>query len=138
MSAVTEFRDFILRGNVVDLAVGVVIGGAFGAIVKALVSDLITPLIGLFGKVDLSYLHGHIGNADFAVGDFLNTVLSFLIIAAVVFFLVVKPVNHLMTLRKTAPAVAPTTRDCPFCLSSIPLAATKCAFCTADVPLVAA
>jgi large conductance mechanosensitive channel len=138
MSAATEFRDFILRGNVVDLAVGVVIGGAFGAIVKALVADLITPLIGLFGKVDLSYLHGKIGKADFAVGDFLNTVISFLIIAAVVFFLVVKPVNHLMALRKTEPAVTPTTRECPFCVSSIPIAATKCAFCTADVPPVAA
>ena len=134
MSAAKEFRDFILRGNVVDLAVGVVIGGAFGGIVTALVKDLITPLIGLFGKVDLSYLHGHVGKADFAVGDFLNTVISFLIIAAVVFFLVVKPVNHLMSLRKTNTPVAPTTRECPFCVSSIPIKATKCAFCTADVP----
>lgn len=134
MSIAKEFRDFILRGNVVDLAVGVVIGVAFGAVVTALVKDLITPLIGLFGKIDLSYLHGHIGHADFAVGDFLNALISFLIIAFVVFFLIVKPVNHLMSLRKTETPNAPTTRECPFCLSSIPIKAAKCAFCTADVP----
>ncbi len=133
MSAAKEFRDFILRGNVVDLAVGVVIGAAFGAIVKAFVADLITPLIGIAGKIDLSNLHGHIGKADFAVGDFLNTVISFLLIAAVVFFLVVKPVNHLMALRKTDTPTDPTTRECPQCLSSIPMKASRCAFCTADV-----
>lgn len=135
MSVAKEFRDFILRGNVVDLAVGVVIGGAFGGIVNAFSKDIITPLIGIFaGKIDLSNLHRHIGKADFAVGEFLNTIISFVIIALVVFFLVVKPVNHLMSLRKTETPVAPTTRDCPRCLSSIPLAATRCAFCTSDVP----
>ena len=133
MSTVTEFRDFILRGNVVDLAVGVVIGGAFGAIVKAFVTDLITPLIGMFGKVDLSNLNTTINGAKFGFGDFLNVVISFLIIATVVFFLVVKPVNHLMSLRKTDTPTDPVTRECPQCLSSIPVKASRCAFCTAEV-----
>ena len=133
MSAAKEFREFILRGNVVDLAVGVIIGGAFGAIVTSFVKDIITPLIGLPGKYDLSSLKFAVHDQTFQVGDFLNTVISFLIIAAVVFFFVVKPVNYLMSLRKTAPPVEPTTRECPRCLSSIPLAATRCAFCTSDV-----
>lgn len=133
MSNVTDFRDFVLRGNVVDLAVGVVIGGAFGAIVTAFVKDLITPLIGMFGKVDLSNLNTTINGAKFGIGDFLNVVISFLLIALVVFFLVVKPVNHLMSLRKTDTPTDPVTKECPQCLSSIPLKATRCAFCTSDV-----
>ena len=138
MSTMTEFRDFILRGNVVDLAVGVVIGGAFGAIVKALIDDLITPLIGIFfanPKKPISFdeLHFTIHGSQFLVGNFLNAVVAFLLISVVVFLFVVKPVNHLMSLRKTAPAAAPTTRECPECLSSIPLQATRCAFCTAQV-----
>jgi large conductance mechanosensitive channel len=136
MSTVTEFRDFILRGNVVDLAVGVVVGMAFGKIVDALVKDLITPFIGMFGKVDLSSLNTTINGAKFGFGDFLNVVISFLIIATVVFFLVVKPVNHLMSLRKTDTPTDPLTRECPQCLSSIPLKATRCAFCTAEVAAV--
>ena len=133
MGIAKEFRDFILRGNVVDLAVGVLIGGAFGGIVTALTKDLITPFIGMFGKVDLSNLNTTINGAKFGFGDFLNVVVSFLITAFVVFFFVVKPVNHLMSLRKTEPPVAPTTRECPYCLSSIPVLASRCAFCTAEV-----
>ena len=136
MSLVTEFREFVLRGNVVDLAVAVVIGGAFGGIVKAFVSDIITPLIGLPSKVDLSSLNTTIHGAKFGFGDFLNTVLSFIIVAAVVFFFVVKPVNYLMSLRKTEPAVAAATRECPQCLSSIPVKASRCAFCTSEVAAV--
>jgi large conductance mechanosensitive channel len=141
MSAATEFRDFILRGNVVDLAVGVVIGGAFGGIVTALVKDVITPLIAaVVGNpqkpINFDQLNFELHGSQFLIGNFLNVIVSFIIIAAVVFFLVVKPVNHLMSLRKTETAVAPTTRNCPFCLSSIPLQAKKCAFCTADVPAV--
>ncbi len=128
-----EFRDFILRGNVVDLAVGIIIGGAFGGVVNALAKDIITPFIGMFGKVDLSNLNTTINGAKFGFGDFLNIVVSFLIMAFVVFFFVVKPVNHLMSLRKTETPVAPTTRECPYCLSSIPIQASRCAFCTADV-----
>ena len=141
MSTLTEFRDFILRGNVVDLAVGVVIGGAFGTIVKALIADLITPLIGIFfanpkKPVSFDQLHFTIHGSQFLIGDFLNSVVSFVLIAAVVFFFVVKPVNHLMSLRKTEPAVDATTRECPQCLSSIPLKAIRCAFCTAEVAAV--
>ena len=133
MSIVTEFKEFVLRGNVVDLAVAVVIGGAFSKIVTAFVADVITPLIGLPGKVDLSNLNTTIHGAKFAFGDFLNTVISFVILAAVVFFLIVKPLNYLMSLRKTETPVTATTRECPECLSSIPLKATRCAFCTAEV-----
>lgn len=136
MSVITEFKEFVLRGNVIDLAVAVVIGGAFSKIVAAFVSDIITPLIGLPGKVDLSNLDTTIHGAKFAFGDFLNTVISFVIVAAVVFFLVVKPLNYLMSLRKTETPVTATTRECPQCLSSIPSKATRCAFCTAEVAAV--
>src|SRR5579871_5157078 len=133
MSAASDFRDFILRGNVVDLAVGIVIGAAFGAVVTALVTDIITPLVTIPGKVDFSNLTFQIGGGVFKYGHFINTVLAFLIIAAVVFFFIVRPVNALMALRKTQTPVEPTTRDCPYCLSSIPAKATRCAFCTADL-----
>lgn len=141
MSTMTEFRDFVLRGNVVDLAVGVVIGGAFGTIVKALIDDLITPLIGIFfadpkKPVNFDELHFTIHGSQFLIGNFLNSVVAFLLIAAVVFLFVVKPVNHLMSLRKTESPVAATTRECPLCLSSIPMKATRCAFCTAEVAAV--
>ena len=136
MSAATEFKEFILRGNVVDLAVGVLIGGAFGGIVTALTKDIITPFIGMFGKIDLSGLNTTINGAKFGFGDFLNTVIAFVIMAAVVFFFVVKPINFLMSRRKTEPAAAATTRECPQCLSSIPLLATRCAFCTAEVAAI--
>ena len=136
MSIVTEFKEFVLRGNVIDLAVGVIVGGAFGGIVTALVKDIITPLIGLPGKVDLSNLNTTIHGAKFAFGDFLNSVVSFLILAVVVFFVIVKPVNYLMSLRKTETPVAAVTRECPECLSSIPLKAVRCAFCTAEVTAV--
>ncbi len=134
MSAASDFKQFILRGNVVDLAVGVVIGTAFAAITTAFVKDIITPLVGLPGKIDLSSLNVKIDNANFLIGDFLNSVVAFLIMALVVFFLVVRPVNYLMSRRKTETPVEPTTRDCPRCLSSVPLLATRCAFCTSDLP----
>lgn len=142
MSAATEFKEFILRGNVVDLAVGVVIGAAFAGIVDALVKDVITPLIGIFvsdpkNPVNFDELNFAIHGSKFLVGHFLNGILSFLLIAIVVFFFVVKPVNYLMSRRKTETPVTATTRECPQCLSSIPLAATRCAFCTAEVPAVA-
>lgn len=138
MAITKEFRDFILRGNVIDLAVGVVIGGAFGKIVTALVNDLITPLIGIFfadpkKPISFDQLNFAVRGSQFLIGDFLNVVVAFILIAAVVFFFVVKPVNHLMSLRKTETPVAPTTRECPYCLSSIPVKASRCAFCTAEV-----
>lgn len=135
MSAAKEFREFILRGNVVDLAVGVIIGGAFGGIVTAFTKDIITPLIGIFGGVPkFDALHFTINKSQFLIGDLINVVIAFLLLAAIVFFLVVKPVNHLMTLMKTETSPESPTRECPYCVSSIPVKATKCAFCTADVP----
>src|SRR5438477_9271077 len=126
-----EFRAFLLRGNVVDLAVAVVIGVAFGAVVTALVKDIITPIIGIAGGLpDFSAWIFTIGPSKFFIGDFINTVLSFVVIAAVIYFLVVTPVNKLTERMKpeTPPA---TTRECPECLSKIPLKARRCAFCTA-------
>ena len=129
-----EFKQFVLRGNVVDLAVGVVIGVAFGAVVTALVADLVTPIIAaIVGKPDFSGLTFTIHKSTFLYGAFINAVISFVLIAAAVFFFVVKPVNMLMARRKTGPEVEATTRECPECLSSIPVAAKRCAFCTAQV-----
>jgi large conductance mechanosensitive channel len=131
---VKDFREFLLRGNLVDLAVAVVIGIAFAAVITALVGDLITPLIAAIGgKPDFGQLSFHVNGSTFKYGDFINAVITFVIVAAVIFYLVVKPVNALMARYKTEPAVEQTTKDCPHCLSSIPIGASKCAFCTADL-----
>ncbi|MCL4489104.1 MAG: large conductance mechanosensitive channel protein MscL [Chloroflexi bacterium] len=129
------FRKFLLQGNVVDLAIAVVIGVAFGAVVTALVKDIITPIIGAFGGLpDFSAWSFAINGSKFLIGDFINALISFVVIAAVVYFLVVLPVQRLMERYKPAPAVAPeTVRECPYCLSKIPKAASRCAFCTAEV-----
>jgi large conductance mechanosensitive channel len=125
-----DFRTFLLRGNVVDLAVAVVIGAAFGAVVTALVRDLLTPIIALiFGKPDFSHLSFTLNSSHFLYGDFINYLISFISIAAAVFFLVVQPINALMRRRKTQPDVESETRPCTECLSDIPRAARKCAFC---------
>jgi large conductance mechanosensitive channel len=126
------FRQFILRGNVIDLAVAVVIGGAFGAVIAALVKDLLTPLIGaLVGKPDFSALVLTINGSQFLVGDFLNAVISFLLIAAAVYFAIVVPVNAINARRNRGEAPPdPTTKKCPECLSEVPVAARRCAFCT--------
>jgi large conductance mechanosensitive channel len=132
--SVDGFKQFILRGNVVDLAVGVVIGAAFGTVVHALVKDLITPLLGAFGGVpDCSALTFTGNNSRFLIGDFINALLSFLMIAGVVYWFVVTPVNKLMERMKGETPTGPATRECPHCLSKIPQAASRCAFCTADV-----
>jgi large conductance mechanosensitive channel len=129
-----EFRGFILRGNLVDLAVAVVIGAAFGAVVTALVSDFITPLIAAIGgKPDFSNLSFTINDSKFSYGHFINALLSFLIIAAVVFYFVVRPVNILLERYRTEPDVESETHACPECLSDIPMKARRCAFCTAAV-----
>lgn len=126
------FRKFILRGNVIDLAVAVVIGAAFTAVIQALVKDLITPVIGAFGGVpDFSALSFSVNNSRFQIGDFINALVSFLIIAAIVYFLIVLPVMALM--ERINPSGPATTRECPWCLSKIPVKARRCAFCTADV-----
>lgn len=129
------FRDFILRGNVVDLAVAVVIGAAFGNIVQALVKDLITPLIAAFGgQPDFSQIYLTINNSKFMIGDFVNSLVGFLIIAAVVYFFVVLPVNALLKRFKPAETPTPdTTRECPYCKNRIPKAASRCGFCTSEV-----
>jgi large conductance mechanosensitive channel len=128
-----EFKAFLLRGNVVDLAVAVVIGAAFGMVVTALVRDLITPILAIPGKTHFSDLSFKIRDSEFLYGDFINVLIAFVSIAAAVFLFVVKPVNALMARRKTEPDVESTVRDCPECLSSIPSAAHRCAFCTAEV-----
>jgi large conductance mechanosensitive channel len=133
-AAVRDFKQFILRGNVVDLAVGIVIGVAFGAVVTALVADLLTPLIAaIFGKHDFSALTFTINGSRFLYGAFINALIAFVTIAAAVFFFVVRPVNALMARRKTEPPVDETTRACPECLSEIPVDARRCAFCTSPV-----
>ena len=129
-----DFREFLLRGNLVDIAVGIVIGVAFAALVTAFVADIVTPLIAAIGgKPDFNELSFTINKSHFLYGAFINALISFLIIAAVIFYLVVKPVNALMARRKTEPPVDTTTRECPECLSEIPVAARRCAFCTAEV-----
>lgn len=126
------FRQFMLRGNVLDLAVAVVIGAAFGAVVTALVKDLITPLMAaIVGKPDFSGIAFTINNSKFPVGDFINALVSFLLIGAAVYFFVVLPVNKIVArMRRGETPVDPTTKKCPECLSEVPIAARKCAFCT--------
>ena len=132
--AVEGFKKFILRGNIVDLAVAVVIGGAFGGIVNALVKDLITPLIAaLGGEPDFSDIYFTINNSKFMIGDFLNSLTSFLIISAVIYFLVITPMNKLMEKVKRGEKVDPTEKTCPQCLSMIPIKAKRCKFCTSEL-----
>jgi large conductance mechanosensitive channel len=129
-----EFKAFVLKGNVVDLAVAVVIGGAFGKVVDALVKNMLTPLIAIPGKTDFSQLDFTIRKSHFLYGAFINEVISFLLIAAAVFFFVVKPMNVMIARRNRGEAEPdPTSRDCPECLSPIPVAATRCAHCTTKV-----
>jgi large conductance mechanosensitive channel len=129
------FKLFLMRGNVIDLAVAVVIGGAFGAVVTALVKDLITPLIAAIGgKPDFSTLQFTINGSKFPIGDFVNALISFLMVAAAVYFFIVAPMNALMARihRGEAPP-DPTTKKCPECLSEIPIAAKRCFQCTSPV-----
>jgi large conductance mechanosensitive channel len=129
-----DFKAFLLRGNLVETAVGIVIGLAFAAVITAFVGDLITPLIAAIGgNPDFSALSFTINKSHFLYGAFINALITFVVIAAVIFFFVVKPVNALMARRKTEPPVDEATRQCPECLSEIPIAARRCAFCTAVV-----
>jgi large conductance mechanosensitive channel len=125
-----EFKSFVLRGNVVDLAVGVVIGVAFNAVVTVFVSGLLTPLISIPGETNIDQLEFKIGGGVFRYGVFIDAMITFLLIATALFFLVVKPINALMEKRRTEPDVKSTTKQCPECLSNIPSAAKRCAFCT--------
>ena len=133
------FKKFLLRGNVVDLAVAVVIGAAFKEIVDALVKGMITPLIGAFGGVpNFSGLTFTLNGSSFLVGDLINAIVSFVILAAVVYFLVVVPINRLMARYRPDEPEPQVTRECPECLSKIPRLATRCAFCTASVAAIVA
>jgi large conductance mechanosensitive channel len=134
-SMLKGFRDFILRGNVVDLAVAVILGVAFNAIVGSLVSDVLNPLIAAtIGKPDFSGVILHIGGGAIKIGNFFNAVVSFLIVAAVVYFAIVLPINAVMArIKKPAPPAPPATKACPECLSDIPVAAKRCAHCAQPV-----
>jgi large conductance mechanosensitive channel len=126
------FRQFLFRGNVVDLAVAVVIGGAFGAVVTALVKDLITPLIAaIVGKPDFSAIKFTVNGSVFLIGDFINAVVAFVLVAAAIYFFVITPMNALMArIHRGEATPDPTTKKCPECLSEVPIAAKRCAFCT--------
>lgn len=129
------FRDFILRGNVVELAVAVILGMAFNNIISKLVADIINPLLAAtVGKPDFSYIVVHVNKGAVQLGDFYNAVISFVLVAAAVYFAIVVPMNSLLKrMKKPAPPPPPTTRPCPECLSDIPLAATRCAHCAQPV-----
>lgn len=128
------FRDFILRGNVMDLAVAVIIGAAFTAIVTALTTDIINPLLGAFiGKPNFDYLIAHVNGGEIKYGAFLTAVINFLLIASVVYFFLVVPTQYLLKKFNPPAAVPPSTRACPQCLGDIPVAATRCKFCTQPV-----
>ena len=130
------FKTFLLRGNVVDLAVGVVIGVAFGSVVTAFVKDLMTPLIAaLFGKPDFASLTFMINNSKFLYGDFINIVIAFVLVAIVIYFFVVLPFTALIARFQKEPAADPTTKKCTECLSEIPIGAKRCAFCTSPQPV---
>jgi large conductance mechanosensitive channel len=125
-----EFRDFAMRGNVLDLAIAVIIGGAFGKIITSLVNDILMPLIGLLmGGVNFSELSFQVGNAVIKWGAFIQSVVDFLIVAFVI-FLIVRTMNRF---KKPAPVAAPTTKECPRCFTSIPLKATRCPNCTSEL-----
>jgi large conductance mechanosensitive channel len=124
------FKKFILRGNVVDMAVGVVVGAAFGGVVTALTKDLLTPLVSaVVGKPDFSSIGFKIRDTPFPVGDFINSIVTFLLIAGAIYFFVITPVNALLARMHKEPPAAPTTRKCPECLSEIPIEARRCAHC---------
>ena len=128
------FRDFVLRGNVMDLAVAVIIGAAFTAIVTSLTANIINPLLGAFiGKPNFDYLVGHVNGAEVKYGSFLTSVVNFLILAAVIYFLLVAPTQYLLKRFNPQKAEPPTTKACPQCLGDIPINATRCMHCTQPV-----
>ena len=134
MKILNDFKQFLLRGNVVDLAVAVVLGAAVGAVVTAMVEDLVTPFIAAVGgQPDFSALDFSINDSTFRYGDFINKVITFVVLAAVVFFFVVTPVNAIISRARREPPADPTTKKCPECLSEIPLEARRCAFCASQV-----
>ena len=129
------FKQFLLRGNVVDMAVGIVIGAAFGTVVASFVKDLLTPLIGaIVHAPDFSRIAFTLNGSRILIGDFINAMISFLIIAAAVYFAVILPINALVARMHREPPADPTTKKCPECMSEIPIQAKRCAFCTSTLP----
>lgn len=138
MGLMNDFKAFLMRGNVVDLAVAVVLGVAFGAVVTSLVEDLLTPVIALiFGKPDFSTLTFSISDTVFRYGSFINALISFVTIAAAIFFFVVTPYNAFVTRMRKEPTPDPTTKKCDFCKSEVAIDATRCAFCTSELAATA-
>ena len=134
MGVFKGFKDFILRGNLVELAVAFVIGAAFSGLVQSLVKDLITPLIGIPGKFSFPSWSFTINGSIFLIGDFLNALISFVLLALVIFLFVVRPMAALLDeIKKRQKQAEPDTRDCPFCLNKIPVKARRCGFCTSEV-----
>lgn len=132
MSLIEEVKSFIVRGNVIDLAVAFVMGAAFNSLVTALVTDMVTPIIGIPGHVNFASLTYTVNGSTFLVGAFINSVISFLSIAFAIFFFIIKPMSKLKP-ASTGPAPAPTTKECPYCFSSIQIKATRCPFCTSEL-----
>ena len=134
-----DFTKFLLRGNVVDLAVGVVIGAAFSTVISSVVKDLITPLIGIIRRRDYAELHFTVRGSTFNYGDLINSVISFFLVALILFFFVILPINAMVARqRKSATTADPTTKKCPECLSEVPIAARRCAFCASVIEAAAA
>ena len=137
MKIVKEFKEFVMRGNVMDLAVGVIIGGAFGAIVTSLTDDIISPVLGIFGGMDFSDLSFEVNGANIMYGKFITAIINFLIMALII-FLMVKGINKIMSLgKKKEEEAAPTTKVCPFCCTEIDIKATRCPHCTSELPEIA-
>ena len=137
MGMVSEFKEFIMRGNVMDLAVGVIIGGAFGAIVTSLTDDIISPVLGIFGGMDFSDLSVEVNGANIMYGKFITAIINFLIMALMI-FLLVKGINKLMSIgKKKEEEPEPTTKVCPFCCTEIDIRAIRCPNCTSELPEIA-
>jgi len=133
MKTMKQFREFLLRGNLIDLAIAIVVGTAFAAVVKALVADLVTPLIAAIGgKANFANLYFSVHGSRFLYGDLVNVILTFIVIAAVIFFLVVKPTNAMLGRLGRLPKEVPV-RTCPQCLSDVPMGATRCMYCTSEL-----
>ncbi len=134
MSLAQDFRDFVIKGNVLDLAVAVVMGAAFNALITALVADLVTPLIGIPGHVDFANVTYVVNNSTFKIGAFVNAIITFLSVSIAVFFFIIKPVSKLqaMAMKPGAPS-PPNTKKCPYCFTEIPLQATRCSACTSKL-----
>ena len=131
---IREFREFVLRGNVIELAIAVVIGAAFGAVVTSFVADVLTPLLGLIGVPDFAGASVAVGDAEVRYGLFLNALISFLLVALAVFLFIIKPMNALEARRQRGVETTPTTKTCTECASEIPAAARRCGFCTQPQP----